>query len=376
MSLAGLSGNLRTMPVPEVLQLLANGQATGTLVVGNGVVERKIYFRGGQVIAAGSSDPREYLGHFLVSQGFITEAQLATAMAQQELTRVLLGKILVDQGLISVADLEAMLELKSREGIYDLFGWRDGEFRFLDGELPAYEMVPLSIGVTRLSLDAMERLDEWDAIRRLIPSADAVPVLVSEPGDGAGLSPGERAVVAAVNDDRSVAEICLHTHSSEYFVSSVLRRLAEAGRLKVVRPRAPAAVEPVKAADSAALAAQAWKLFKKSEYQRALRNARAAATLEPDNVEVRKEVAKLEAALRETLEAEGVKLDRVPRLMLQVSQLTSLNLSPEEGFILTRIDGASTVGAILKVTPVNTLDAMLVFYRLARAGHVRLDRVI
>ena len=364
------------MPVPELLQLLATGQATGTLVVSNGVVERKIYFRGGQIIAAGSSDPREYLGHFLVSHGFISESQLSSAMAQQELTRVLLGKILVDQGLISMNDLETMLELKSREGIYDLFAWRDGEFRFVDGELPAYEMVPLAMGVTNLTLDAMERLDEWDAIRKLIPSSEAVPVMVGDAQDGSSLSAGERAVAAAVNDDRSVAEICLHTHSSEYFVSSVLRRLAEAGRLKVVRPRPLASAEPIKASDSAALAAQAWKHFKKGDYQRAIRNARAAATLEPDNADVRKDVSKLESALRETLEAEGVKLDRVPRLLVQMSQLTSLNLSPEEGFILTRIDGNSTVNAILKVTPVATLDAMLVFYRLIRARHIRLDRTI
>ncbi len=362
------------MPVAELLQLLATGLATGTLAVSNGVVERKVYFRGGQIIAAGSSDPREYLGHFLVSQGFITEAQLSAALAQQELTRVLLGKILVDQGLISMNDLETMLELKSREGIYDLFAWRDGEFRFLDGKLPDYEMVPLSIGVTSLTLDAMERLDEWDAIRKVIPSADAVPVLVGEPADGSGLSAGERAVAAAVNDDRSVADICLQTHSGEYFVSSVLRRLAEVGRLKVVRPRPLASAEPVKAADSAALAEQAWRHFRKGDYQHAMRSARAAATLEPDNAEVRKDVSKLEDALRETLEAEGVRLDRIPRLLVHISQLTALRLTPEEVFILTRIDGTSTVGAILKVTPVATLDAMLVFYRLVQAGHIRLDR--
>jgi hypothetical protein len=59
MSSTGLSGNLRTMPVPDLLQSLAGGQATGTLVVGNGVLERQVCFRNGQIIAAGSSDPRD-----------------------------------------------------------------------------------------------------------------------------------------------------------------------------------------------------------------------------------------------------------------------------------------------------------------------------
>ena len=69
-----------------------------------------------------------------------------------------------------------------------------------------------------------------------------------------------------------------------------------------------------------------------------------------------------------------MKLDRVPKLVVEISQLAQLNLSPEEGFILTRIDGASTVGSILKITPVTMLDAMLVFLRLMKAGHVRLER--
>jgi hypothetical protein len=363
------------MPVPDLLQSLAGGQATGTLVISNGVLERRVCFQNGQVIAAGSSDPREYLGHFLVSHGFITERQLSAAMTQQELTRVLIGKILVDDGFISPEDLDRMLQLKAREGIYDLFTWRDGEFKFTDGELPAYRMIPLSIGVTGLTIEAMERLDEWEGIRKLIPSADAVPVAVGTLLDVAKLEEGERVVLASVDDDRSVKEICLHTHSSEFFVAKVLRGMVEAGKLKVVRPRHVQPADAVKATDPTVLVAEAWELFRAEDYQRSLRHARAAATLEPDNAVVRKDVAGLEKALRETIEAEGVKLDGVPKLLVEVSHLTQLNLSPEEGFILTRIDGTSTVGSILKITPVAMLDAMLVFLRLVKAGHIRLDRI-
>jgi hypothetical protein len=344
-------------------------------VVGNGVLERQVCFRNGQIIAAGSSDPREYLGHFLVSHGFITEQQLSTAMTQQELTRVLLGKILVDDGYISSGDLDRMLQLKAREGIYDLFTWRDGEFRFMEGQLPAYEMVPLSIGVTGVTLEAMERLDDWDDIRKVIPSAEAVPVAIGELLDGLELEEGERAVLASVDDDRSVGEICLHTHSSEFFVAKLFRRMVEAGKLKVVRPRHVQPAVAVQVSDPAVLVAEAGRLFRAGDYQHALRHARAAAALGPDNAVVREDVVRLEAALRETIEADGVKLDRVPKLVVEISQMARLNLSPEEGFILTRIDGTSTVGSILKITPVAQLDAMLVFLRLIKAGHIRLGRI-
>jgi hypothetical protein len=209
----------------------------------------------------------------------------------------------------------------------------------------------------------------------VIPSAEAVPVAIGELLDGLELEEGERAVLASVDDDRSVGEICLHTHSSEFFVAKLFRRMVEAGKLKVVRPRHVQPAVAVQVSDPAVLVAEAGRLFRAGDYQHALRHARAAAALGPDNAVVREDVVRLEAALRETIEADGVKLDRVPKLVVEISQMARLNLSPEEGFILTRIDGTSTVGSILKITPVAQLDAMLVFLRLIKAGHIRLGRI-
>ena len=49
---------------------------------------------------------------------------------------MLLGQILTAIGVIGDEDLEYMLQLKSEETIYDLFSWSEGEFTFLDDELP------------------------------------------------------------------------------------------------------------------------------------------------------------------------------------------------------------------------------------------------
>jgi hypothetical protein len=37
-----------------------------------------------------------------------------------------------------------LLKLKAEEDLYDLFLWEEGEFRFLDDELPDKEMIPLA----------------------------------------------------------------------------------------------------------------------------------------------------------------------------------------------------------------------------------------
>nr|HPK67111.1 DUF4388 domain-containing protein [Thermoanaerobaculia bacterium] len=169
----GITGNLRTMELAELFQWLSQARKTGTLVVRNATVEKRVIFQDGRILTSSSTDPNEYLGNFLVNHGYLTELELTRAMQMQESSRMLLGKILVTLGVISEEDLHRMLRLKCEESLYELFTWPEGEFRFLDGELPAQALVPLSLDVTAVVFEGMQRVDEWRRLRELIPDADA-----------------------------------------------------------------------------------------------------------------------------------------------------------------------------------------------------------
>jgi hypothetical protein len=366
-----LAGNLATMELPDILQWLAQGCNTGTLVVVDAGVEKSIFFSDGVIVSSTSSNPKEYLGHFLVSHGYITEAQLTAAVRQQRESRILLGKILVDQGALSEADLRRMLVLKAEESIFELFNWKEGEFRFLDGELPDWEMVPISLGVTRLVLEGMQRADEWTGIREAIPVAQCVPVLLAPVRDEVKLEDAEQALVQLIDDDRTIEELCLQTHASEYFVCRTLYRLLQAGKLKVVRPRVMASDEPT-ATSSEALIDRAWRHIGGEAYDLALRHLRAAGQLDPSNAEVVEEVARAEAHIRTCLKAEGLYPDAVPRLASSLDGLDGQRILPQEGFLLSRIDGVADVGAIVAISPIPEADVLVLLWRLQRAGSVEL----
>ena len=91
-----ITGNLKTMELAELLQWLSQGRKTGTLYVDNGKVEKRIFFKDGTIVSSAASDPKEYLGHFLVSKGVISEDDLASAMRLQAEQGRLLGEILVE----------------------------------------------------------------------------------------------------------------------------------------------------------------------------------------------------------------------------------------------------------------------------------------
>lgn len=376
-----ITGNLETMNLAELLQWLANNKQTGTLIVSDGSVEKRIYLQDGRILSSSSSDPRRLLGHFLVSKGVITEDVLSQAISVQSQQGGLLGEILVEGGAVDQATLDRMLRLNAEENICDLFAWEAGSFEFQDGVLPEHDLVALSVNITGLIMEGMRRIDHATAMKEVIPSPQCVPVAVASLVDEDQLDPGWRGVLEAVDDDRSIEDICLHTHSSEFFVCQVLHGKIIEGKLKIVRPRIveserEVVVESVDPGGAAApkagsLIGEAMKQMEAGAYESAARHLRAAASLEPDNRDLRLVIEQKESQIRAGIAKDGVRPDRVPVLVSQLDEMRALNLSPGQGFILSRINGTSDIRSIAKISPLSELEALMVFWKLAGAKHIR-----
>jgi hypothetical protein len=384
----GIVGNLRTMQLEELLQWLSQSKKSGTLEINSGKVEKRIYFKDGRILSSSSSKPEEYLGHFLVSHGLISEMELSKAIELQEKTRTLLGKILVTTGALRENDLHRMLRFKAEESIYDIFAWTEADFRFLDDVLPESAMVPMSLDVTAIVMEGVQRVDEWRRIRQLIPTQEAIPVAVRDI-DFDNARPGERRILELIDDDLTVEEIRLHTHSSEFHVCRVLFEQHRLGTIKIIKPRWSQAppedgteaegIRPGSTTHAIATALSATALLEaarvyleQKNYELGLRHLRAARSLEPDNREVQDALTLGEKQIREDIERDGVKLTSIPQLAASMEQLTTAKITPHEGFMLTRINGTYDIQSIVKITPMPQIDALMVFWKLAKAGHIRI----
>jgi hypothetical protein len=374
----GISGNLETMELAELLQWLSGAQKTGTLAVDDGAVQKQIVFRDGRVISTASSDPREHLGAILISHGFITEGELAAAIERQRSESTLIGKLLVEMGAIDERDLYRMLRLKAEESLYDVFTWPRGEFRFHDGQLPPPQtLVPLALDVAAVVLEGMQRIDEWRRLREIVPSSDCVPVAVGA-FDETEMGEWDAQVLAHVDDDRAVGEIARLVHASEFYVAKILVRQLHAGRLKIVRPRgsklpAPAAAPAAPPISAARLLEEARQRLAKGESEAALRHARAARALDPEDRKVEAAVVEIEDAVRRELEKAEMRPGDVPKLARPFEELAKLRLSPQEGYLLSRIDGVHDLRSLLRLGPLSPLETQLLLRKLVDAGHVRLE---
>ena len=376
----GIVGNLRTMQLEELLQWLSQSKKTGTLEIASGNFEKKIFFKEGRILSSASNKPEEYLGHFLVSHGLITEEQLSRAVKLQEKSRTMLGMLLVNEGALTEEDLGRMLRLKAEESIYDVFSWDEGDFRFFDDVLPDNAMVPMRVDVTGIVMEGVQRVDEWRRVRKVIPHEQIVPVAMIDLSNVPNLSAGEQRMLGLIDDERTIEEIRLQSHATEYQVCKLLFDQCQAGNVKLVKLRgrppsaavAATAAIPVAVPTAGALVAAGRDHLARGDFEPALRHLRASRDLEPESQEAQEALVQAEKKIRGELERAGVGLGSIPQMKATMEQITSSQLSPQEGFMLTRVNGSYDIQSILKITPMSQLDALLLFWKLARDGYIHL----
>jgi hypothetical protein len=368
----GITGNLKTMQLGELFQWLSLGSKTGTLLIDGHGVEKRIYFQDGRIASTSSSDQREYLGHFLVSNGFITEEELKMAMEVQEESQILLGKILVMINAIAESDLLRLMRKKAEESIYDVFLWTEGSFEFVDGDMPDQKMVPLSLDVTGIVMEGMRRYDEWQLIRQRVPDSTVVPDIVRTL-DIDKLGDREKLIIPYIDGQRTIEEIALQTHNAEFVVSKLVADGLRSGtmRLAEARRREPDAMPAPVGGSEIDHFLQRGKAQLKADPQAAYRLFKAAAELDPSDGRTSDALREAERALKAAIDKDGVKGDRVPELAVALAALTKRSFTPHEGFVLSRINGQWDVKSIMKISPMKELEVLLIFQKLQKDGVIR-----
>jgi hypothetical protein len=355
----GMSGNLNTMPLPDVLQWLSQGSKTGMLEVraARGVT-KKVYFRKGAVVSSASSEPREFLGQFLIARGLLTEDQLRRARETQQKTGIMLGGVLTRVGILDEETLKSMLRLKAEEVVYDLFFWEEGEFHFEDMPTLSDDGVTISLDVMSLLMEGIRRMDEWVRIRGVIPSARAILARTdSEPDADVARDADLMRFYEAVDGNRSLEEIALELRAVEFQASTAAFRLEQAALILVTgekpeRDTIPSGLVP------SLLVAEAERLLEGGQKAEAASFARWAIKADPNDGRARTVLDKAEAGFSEQFYKDVLPVTAVLELAVPMAHLSGYPLSPHEGFLATRFNGAWDLAAILKVSPIPQNEAL------------------
>ncbi|WP_026369117.1 DUF4388 domain-containing protein [Kallotenue papyrolyticum] len=237
-----LVGNLRDFALHDFLSLVDRGQKSGSLQLNRPLDNEAahLFFERGRLLAVIHPARRERLGELLVRLGKVAPEQVLQALQQQQMTPdQSLGQILVAQGAIEQAELQRVVQQQIEDKLYDLFGWREGEFRFVNNQRPAPDdvqsLVPLPI--EGLIMEGVRRADELARIRQVIPHDHMLVRFVERPLDQTptiNLTATEWRIFARINGRLSISEIADKTGLSTFQVSQAVYNFITAGLVEVI----------------------------------------------------------------------------------------------------------------------------------------------
>lgn len=238
---ASLRGDVRVVPIAEVLQLLDAQKQTGLLEIERAQQAIEVSFRGGRVdLATARNVSEEYLlGRFLVEGDLLSQADLDGFLESRMPGSKLIGEQLVKLGYLTEADLKSALGCQTRELVYEVLRWSFGSFRFTrTKELPAAAAsAALGLDVEGILMEGFRRVDEWHLIEREVDDFDTVFLrnedAVAQMGRGR-LTREELAVLELVNGKNTVKEIVRASRMGSFDVSKMLYRLLS---IKLIRRR-------------------------------------------------------------------------------------------------------------------------------------------
>ncbi len=242
-SQSALAGDLRSIPIAEVLELLGQQEQTGVLGITRGSAQVELHFQGGKIMLGTAAGlPEELLlGRFILEKNLMSKQDLDLFLKNRSGSASLLGTQLVKLGYIGNDDLKVAIRQQTCELVYDLLRWSSGKFVFRTspGLSPVAADASLALSVDGILMEGFRRVDEWHLIEREIDNFDLVFLrnedAVNRMGRGR-LTREELAILELVNGKNTVKEIVRQSRMGSFDVSKVLYRLLS---IKLIRKRVP-----------------------------------------------------------------------------------------------------------------------------------------
>jgi hypothetical protein len=325
------------MPLPDLFQWIGSSSRSGELRVEHGRTNTRIACRKGRVTSCSSDDPPKLLGQFLLFQGSITEDILRRAMAEQDESGRSLPVILVEMGAVTKEDLDRVVAAKASEAIFGLFDWDDAEFFFDKDESPDPNAMGFDLDVQDLLLRGAERLDDQAQINAIFRDPSMVVSRTDrEPSFDLLTDWPTREVYKSIDGKRTIEEITLKVHGTEFLVAKILLRLYHEDLI----------------------------------YQGSLRSENSSSPAEPRST-TEASASNSTTILKSEIAREEL-LSKIPVPLMPREKIEEAGISAEEDFLLNLSDGTWDVRSLTWVAPMYPADVLAALENLCDRGFLEL----
>ena len=184
-------GRLEIALLPRIVRDLWRAKATGNLHLWNRDATKRLVFKDGHIVFAGTNVEKVKLGERLVQAGKIDCSVLELSFRVMERSDERFGKTIVEMGWVSPMEMQRYVVTQIKDIIYSVFTWNEGDYRFeaVDDPVPA-ELI-LELHTAEVIYEGACRVINIAAIRAGIGSL----------GNGLKLADGQRLSIPVTRED-------------------------------------------------------------------------------------------------------------------------------------------------------------------------------
>ncbi len=238
-----LKGNLSSVNLTEIFQMLSLSGREGTLFIYEGARKRAICFtKDGVSIRSRERNESNLIGKILVRLGKIDERQLTSAIEERRSGNRLLGDVLIDVDACTREDVDLAFRIQSEEDIQELFLNRsDAQFEYVDGYFPDADSPFVNLNVNSLLIEIARRTDEWEYIRRRIRGPREIYRFTGVEGAVEADVLAEcyaTRIDPVIDGSHSVGEVIDLSYVNKFEVCKLLAAYLDAGVIELVPPDA------------------------------------------------------------------------------------------------------------------------------------------
>jgi hypothetical protein len=183
----------------------------------------------------------------------------------------------------------------------------------------------------------------------------------------------ELGILREINGRNSIEEVALACRLPLFHTLHFIFSGLDAGLFELRRPTSTEIVIPGFSQGAwRTLVREAEKALAAGDLQRAQRQLSELRRRHTEQREANELAAGIEGKILQALDARRVEDDAVLELAVPPAQLVTLQCSPEEGFLLSRVNGVYSMREIIRQMPGSELETRVMVDRLIRERTLRL----
>ncbi len=205
-----LEGNLKSLNLVAVLQLISNERMTGVLKIKSKAEVVCIGFDEGMITGAfyEKGGKQERLENYLVKSGMVSHENYHAITKIQESTNQPIINLLLENNYLKQEEVEMVIKFKIQEVLDEVFVWVEGEFKFeTNKSIYPKSIIKIKMNTEAVILEGMRRIDEWPRIVKVISSNELVFKRKEKPDVRIEFTEEEKRVYELINDKSTVQEI-------------------------------------------------------------------------------------------------------------------------------------------------------------------------